>query len=161
MKFSESYIGRLRRKVGHDLIKVPGGRIVIEDSEGRVLLQQRSDFGIWGLPAGCPEDVETASESIKREVLEETGLEVLELIPFGYSSNPNYEIVEYPNGDLIHAYSLLFVCRSWRGRLVQSNEESLALAFFALDALPEMIPNHRRTLTMYIQHKQTGQFQLD
>jgi 8-oxo-dGTP pyrophosphatase MutT (NUDIX family) len=159
--FAESYLGRLRQKIGHDLIKVPGGRIVIEDARGQVLLQQRADFAIWGLPAGCPEGRETAGESIRRETLEETGLEVLELTPFGYSSNPDYEIVEYPNGDLIHAYSLLFVCSRWRGQLVQSNEESLALAFFALDALPEMILNHRRTLSMYIQYKQTGQFQLD
>jgi ADP-ribose pyrophosphatase YjhB (NUDIX family) len=159
--FSESYIGRLRRQVGHDLIKVPGGRIVIEDAKGHVLLQQRVDFGIWGLPAGCPESNETASESITREVFEETGLEVLELIPFGYSSNPDYEIVEYPNGDLIHAYSLLFVCRRWEGHLIQSNVESLAVVFYALDALPAMIPNHRRTLEMYLQYKQTGQFQLD
>ena len=161
MRFSESYIGRLRQKVGHDLIKVPGGRIVIEDTEGRVLLQQRSDFGIWGLPAGSPEDGETAIESIRREVFEETGLEVLELVSFGYSSDPEYEIVEYPNGDRIHAYSLLFACRHWRGQFVQSNEESLALAFFSLDKLPAMMPNHKRTLEMYLTYKQTGQFQLD
>jgi ADP-ribose pyrophosphatase YjhB (NUDIX family) len=161
VSFSESYIGRLRQKVGHDLIKVPGGRIVIEDTEGRVLLQRRSDFRIWGLPAGSPENVETASESIKREAFEETGLEVLELVPFGYSSNPEYEIIEYPNGDRIHAYSLLFVSGRWQGQPVQSNEESLAVAFFSLDALPAMIPNHRRTLEMYVNYKQTGHFQLD
>jgi 8-oxo-dGTP pyrophosphatase MutT (NUDIX family) len=161
MRFSESYMGRLRQKVGHDLIKVPGGRIVIEDADGRVLLQQRADFEIWGLPAGSPEDCETASESIRREVFEETGLHVLDLACFGYSSNPAYEIVEYPNGDCIHAYSLLFLCRCWQGELIQANDETLALAFFPLDALPSMILNHRRTLEMYVTHKQTGQFQLD
>lgn len=161
MKFSESYLGRLRRNVGHDLIQVPGGRIVLEDAAGCVLLQQRSDFGIWGLPAGSPEVGETISESMKREVLEETGLQVLELGCFGYSSNPAYETITYPNGDVIHAYSLLFFSRRWQGQLMQCNEESLALAFFSLDELPEMISNHRRTLKMYIKYKQAGEFQLD
>ena len=161
MRCPDSYLGRLRQKVGHDLIKVPGGRIVIEDAEGRVLLQKRSDFGVWGLPAGSPEDHETAADSIKREVLEETGLQVLDLECFGYSSNPIYEIITYPNGDVVHAYSLMFRSRCWRGQLVRSNDESLALAFFPLNELPEMIRNHRRTLDMYLTYNQTGEFQLD
>lgn len=161
MKFSETYLGRLRAKVGHDLIKVPGVRILLKDAAGRVLLQKRADFGIWGLPAGSPEANETASESIKREVFEETGMRILELSCFGYSSNPEYEIITYPNGDVIHCYSLLFVTRQWQGQLIESNEESLALAFFSLDELPEMIPNHKKTLEMYVNYKQTGKFQLD
>jgi 8-oxo-dGTP pyrophosphatase MutT (NUDIX family) len=161
LKFSDSYMGRLRQKVGHDLIKVPGGRMVMADAEGRVLLQQRSDFGLWGLPAGSPEEGESAADSIRREVLEETGLEVLELDCFGYSSNPEFEIITYPNGDMIHAYSLLFYSRRWQGQLIESNDESLALAFFSLNNLPEMIPNHRRALQMYRRYKETGQFQLD
>ena len=161
MKFSDSYLGRLRRKVGHDLIKVPGARIVIEDAEGRVLLQKRADFGIWGLPAGSPEESETAADTIRRETLEETGLQLVELGCFGYSSNPAYEIITYPNGDVVHAYSLMFYCRRWEGALDSSNDESLALAFFPLDALPEMVRNHRRTLEMYAVYKQTGRFQFD
>ena len=161
MKFSETYLGRLRAKVGHALIKVPGGRVVLEDAAGRILLQKRADFGIWGLPAGSPEANETASESIKREILEETGLHVLELVCFGYSSNPEYEIITYPNGDVVHAYSLLFVSHRWEGKLDPSDDESLALAFFPLDELPEMLPNHKRTLEMYARYQQTGAFQLD
>lgn len=161
MKFSETYLGRLRAKVGHDLIKVPGGRIVIEDAAGRVLLQKRADFGIWGLPAGSPEDNESAGDSIKREVLEETGLHILELDCFGYASNPEYEIITYPNGDVVHCYSLLFISHRWQGRLGAPNEESLELRFFSLDELPEMIANHKRTLEMYVEYKQNGKFQLD
>ena len=159
--FSETYLGNLRRKVGHALVKVPGGRIVLEDADGRVLLQKRSDFGTWGLPAGSPELNETASESIRREVLEETGLRVLDLECFGYSSNPEFEIITYPNEDMVHAYCLLFCSRRWQGELLESSEETLALAFFSPSELPEMMGNHRRTLSMYAEYKHTGRFQLD
>jgi histidine triad (HIT) family protein len=158
---SDSYLGQLRLKVGHALVKVPGGRIVLEDTEERVLLQKRSDFGLWGLPAGSPELTETASESIRREVLEETGLRVLDLECFGYSSNPEFEIITYPSEDVVHTYCLLFCSRRWQGELIESSEETLALAFFSLAELPEMIANHRRTLSMFAEYKHTGRFQLD
>ena len=161
MKFSDTYIGRLRQKIGPDLLQVPGGRIVLEDRAGRVLLQKRSDFGIWGLPAGSPEMGESARTSIKREVFEETGLVVSRLNCFGYSSNPAYETVRYPNGDLIHCYSLLYYTTEWTGELIESNNESIELGFFPTDNLPEMVRNMRRTVTMYLQYKETGEFQLD
>ena len=161
MKFSETYIGRLREKIGNDLLQVPGGRIILEDKEGRVLLQKRSDFGVWGLPAGSPEVGDSASESIKREVLEETGLVVSGLKCFGYSSNPEYETIQYPNGHLIHCYCLLYYATDWDGELIESNSESVALGFFATDELPEMLRNMRRTVEMYQRYKETGEFQLD
>jgi 8-oxo-dGTP pyrophosphatase MutT (NUDIX family) len=161
MNFADSYLGRLRKKVGHDLLKVPGGRIILEDSKGKILLQKRSDFGVWGLPAGSPEEGDTASESIRREVFEETGLTLNHLECFGYSSNPAYEIFTYPNGDQVHCYSLLFYSRDWQGTPIDSNEETLALDFFSPADLPEMTRNHRRTVAKYLVYKQTGQFQLD
>ncbi|TCM85150.1 NUDIX domain-containing protein [Paenibacillus sp. BK033] len=41
-------------------IVVTGGAI-IRDSNGRVLLQQRSDYGDWGLPGGGMNPGETIS----------------------------------------------------------------------------------------------------
>lgn len=161
MNFSESYLGRLRTHVGNTLIHVPGGRMVLEDKNGKVLLQKRSDFGIWGLPAGSPEMGESASESIKREVIEETGLIISKLNCFGYSSNPDYEIITYPNGHKIHCFSLLFFTTEWTGDLIETNSESLELRFFSTDNLPEMTPNMRKTIEKYLRYKETGDFQLD
>ena len=160
MGFSESYFGKLRKKVGHDLVIVPGGRIVLEDVQGRILLQRRSDFGIWGLPAGSPEEGESASESIRREALEETGLTVIELGCFGHSSSPEHEVFTYPNGDVVHAHSLCFFSRRWEGELSTEDDETLDLRFFHPDALPEMMARHRRTIAMYRRYKETGEFQL-
>lgn len=155
------YIRDLREHIGTQTIKVPGGRAILANPEGKVLLQKRTDFGIWGLPAGCPEADETALESIVREVFEETGLTMLDPRCIGYSSNPAYECIEYPNGDLIHCYSLIFVATSWRGEMIERNDEMEALAFFELDSLPELLPNMRRSIEMYRHYRRTGEFQLD
>ncbi|MEK3701485.1 NUDIX domain-containing protein [Paenibacillus sp. FSL R10-2199] len=56
-------------------IIVTGGAI-IKDKYGRILLQQRSDYGDWELPGGGMEAGETIEETMIREVKEETGLEV-------------------------------------------------------------------------------------
>ena len=43
MSFADTYLGKLRQKVGSDLIQVPGGRIIMEQSDGKILLQKRTD----------------------------------------------------------------------------------------------------------------------
>src|SRR3989442_9686504 len=47
---------------------------VIVDRRGRLLLQQRSDGGQWGLPGGSVEIGESLAEAVRREVHGETGL---------------------------------------------------------------------------------------
>jgi 8-oxo-dGTP pyrophosphatase MutT (NUDIX family) len=90
-KFSESYLGQLREVIGNRLVLMPGCRIVIEGGAGQILLQQRADFGLWGLPGGSAELGESIESVITREVAEETGLQVSDVRPFGYASNPAYE----------------------------------------------------------------------
>ena len=75
--FADSYVGQLRLLVCSRILLMPGARIVIEDTDERVLLQLRSDFDIWGLPGGMPEPGESVKQAIEREVFEETGLRVL------------------------------------------------------------------------------------
>ena len=64
-----------------DLSRVIGVRAsvsaVIFDPRGRLLLQQRSDGGQWGLPGGSVEIGESLREAVIREVGEETGLRVI------------------------------------------------------------------------------------
>lgn len=163
--FSDSFLGKLRKKVGHDLVQVPAARIVLEDAEGRILLQHRRDFRKWGLPGGHPEEGESISECIRREVIEETGLRVSEVTPFGYSSTAPLELTTYPNEDRIHSFTLLFHSRQWTGSLVSSNEETLAARFFSneelLEILPEMLNNERTSLLSYLHFKKSNLFQLD
>jgi 8-oxo-dGTP pyrophosphatase MutT (NUDIX family) len=160
MAFAESYLGRLRALVGSRLLLVPGTRIIIERDDSRVLLQLRSDFGVWGIPGGGPEEGESIGEAIVREVLEETGLTIRDPQPFGYACNPGVETVQFPNGDCCQFFSLMFFTHRFEGILKIDDGESLALDWFDPHHLPEMLPNMRRSVEAYLQFKATGVFQL-
>jgi len=66
----------LERDSAHALGIRPAVSAVIFDRRGRLLLQQRSDGGQWGLPGGSVEIGESVRSAIQREVREETGLTV-------------------------------------------------------------------------------------
>jgi ADP-ribose pyrophosphatase YjhB (NUDIX family) len=116
---------------------------IIRNAAGEVLLQRRSDNGQWGLPGGSIEIGESAAAAIRREVCEETGLEVEPLRLVGVYSDPAFQVVRYADGNVVHYVSLFFACRPLAGQLCTS-EETLELGFFDPRALPEgVLPMHR------------------
>ncbi|HEY8597130.1 MAG TPA: NUDIX domain-containing protein [Thermomicrobiales bacterium] len=158
-----SYIQGLRRFIGHERIITPGVRAIIRDGAGRLLMQRRSDFGTWGLPAGGMELDESVTTALAREVVEETGLRVIRATPFGIYSDPKYAVT-YPNGDQIQPFTLAFLVEEWSGEPVADGDESLQLAFFALDALPpdeQIHPPHRKTLLDFQRFIANGTFIVD
>lgn len=158
--FDKSYIGKLRSLVGNRLLLLPGVRIVIENAQGQILLQLRSDLKAWGLPGGIPEAGESLEACVIREVGEETGLLVQDVRPFGFADDPSQETVTYPNGDRTQFFVLLCYSRSFDGEARIADEESLAVEWFAADALPEMLPNMAQTIEAYRAFMQTGDFQM-
>jgi 8-oxo-dGTP pyrophosphatase MutT (NUDIX family) len=159
-EFAESYLGRLRAVVGDRLLLVPGARIVIEDSGGRVLLQQRSDFGLWGLPGGNAEEGESLESVVVREVVEETGLTVSDVKPFGFGCDPAHETITFPNGDRCQFFALMFFTKSFVGVAAITDDESSALVWFDLGNLPTLLPNMARSLEAYRRFKTSGEFQM-
>lgn len=110
---------------------------VVFDADGRILLQHRADFDTWGLPGGSIESGETLTESVVREVKEETGLDVEVVRLIGAYSEPTYTTTRYPDGNVIHYVSLTFECRVTGGHLRPQRGESKAVGFFDPHALPE------------------------
>lgn len=109
--------------------------VFVFDKEDRVLLHLRSDNECWAHPGGFMELGESVEETARREVFEETGLRLGALGLFGIYSGPDKEMT-LPNGDEVACVDIMFTCREFEGRLQQENEESLAVKFFPLDALP-------------------------
>lgn len=113
-----------------------GAAAIIVNDEGKILLQNRSDKNIWGLPGGCQELGERFQDTIIREVKEETNLDVreedLELIDIvSGMSRKN----EYPNGDVVINNTVLYCIRKYSGEL-KWDSESKEMKFFHLDELP-------------------------
>jgi len=121
----------------------PSVAAIIINADGHVLLQRRSDNGLWGLPGGGVEIGESVSTAIVREVREETGLTVEIDRLVGVYSDPRFQVVRYADGNVVHYINTLFVCRIVGGTL-QTCEETLDLQFFDPARLPgDMLRTHR------------------
>ncbi len=128
------YIKELRALVGHRPIIMAGAAGLVVDTEGRLLMQKRTDNGLWGLPGGSMEPGESIEETVRREVLEETGLRLRTMQLFGVFSGADYFYV-YPNGDQIYDLCVVFLTRDFGGNLFPGHE-SQEVGFFPLKALP-------------------------
>lgn len=117
---------------------------------GRILLQRRSDNGLWGVPGGSLEKGESVTEAILREVREETGLRVEVVRLIGVYSDPAFQVVRYPDGKVVHYVTSFFECRILGGEL-SICEETLELAYFDPGNLPpDTVPIHRIRIDDYL-----------
>jgi len=112
--------------------------------EERILLAHRRDIDWWNLPGGGMEVGETVDEAIRREVREETGLEVeVESLVGVYSKPQKQEIV------------LTFRCHITGGVLTVT-EETCESSYFAPDKLPyNTLPKHRQRIEDALLKQQT------
>ena len=115
-----------------------GVGVIVLDEGRRVLLEQRSDCGFWGLPGGRVEPGESIAQTAVREVLEETGLDVEIISLLGIYSDPSEgRLVTYPGESIpVHLVDALFEARITGGSLRRS-AESDRLEFFSLAELPQ------------------------
>lgn len=156
-----SYIQNLRTKIGHSKFIHPAARIIIENEKGEILFIERADNGKLGIPAGALEEGETIEECIRREVLEETGLELLEVELIGISSDPKTESVTYPNGDEIQYFTVEFFSNKWKGELKpQSKAEVKSALFMSIDKIKSLPLNETKTFHTLRSYRRSGTVQL-
>ena len=132
------YIMDLRGYVGHNPLIMVSACVLILNERKQLLLQKRRDNGFWSYPGGSMELGESFEECAKREVLEETGLECLELTYFTNMSGEKMHYV-YPNGDEVYIAEIVFICDKYKGDLKIQESEVLEQCFFDLDKLPDNI----------------------
>ncbi|WP_405432031.1 NUDIX hydrolase [Micromonospora sp. NBC_00617] len=110
--------------------------VFVQDEQGRLLLIQRTDNGLWALPGGAQDFGEYIAETAVRETLEETGIEIAVTGVVGIYSNPNH-VVEYSDGEVRQQFSACFRGRYLSGKPAVSDESSAVrwVAQYELDDL--------------------------
>jgi 8-oxo-dGTP pyrophosphatase MutT (NUDIX family) len=148
------YVEELRRLVGTRPLLLPGANVLVFDEAGRVLLQRRRDTGEWGVIGGNIELDETVEEAARREVREETGLEVGALTLVDVVAGPRFQRT-YPNGDVVHAVGAVFATSDVRGEPRPDMSEGVELRYFRLDDLPVelMHESSRLVLERYLERR--------
>ena len=117
-----------------------GVGVIVFDERGWIVLEQRGDCGLWGLPGGRLEPGETIAEAAVREVEEETGLQVEIVSLLGVYSDPEeYRLVTYPGEDeSVHIVDVVLEARIVGGTL-RASAESLKVGYFPPDDFPSEI----------------------
>jgi 8-oxo-dGTP pyrophosphatase MutT (NUDIX family) len=146
------FIEQLRERIGTDLLWLPGVAAVVLRTSPRngaveVLLVQRADNNAWTVVTGILDPGEEPAVGAVREVLEETGVVARPERLVWAHATPE---IEYPNGDRSVFLSLCFRCDWVRGEPQAADDESVAAAWFPLDALPPMSDDQRRRIDLAV-----------
>ena len=121
----------------------PGVAAVVLDPEGRILLHRRAVGDGWAPPSGSIERGEDLRSALVRELEEETALTVEVNRLIGVYSDPNFQIVDYPDGRRVHFVTCLFACRPQGGEF-KGSVEGVEWGWFYPSSLPvELLPYAR------------------
>ncbi|MBO0689297.1 MAG: NUDIX hydrolase N-terminal domain-containing protein [Candidatus Dormibacteraeota bacterium] len=131
-------LGTLRRQLeletGYATPKV-GVRGAVFDARHRVLLVRERSDGRWSLPGGWCDVLESPSESVCREVLEEAGVAAR-------ATHLVAVVDRQHRGEAppraFHIYNLLFLCTQVGGAAAPDRTETSEVGWFELDALPTL-----------------------
>lgn len=114
---------------------LPATSAIVVRADHRILVQQRSDNRLWGLPGGAVDIGESLVDAVRREVREESGYDVEVVRMSGIYSDPADQIVSYPDGNVIHYVSANFECRVVAGS-PRVDDESLQQRWVDARQLP-------------------------
>ena len=119
------YIKYIRGKVGHDLL-ILVVVIGVAEKDGKILMVRKKGQRNFGLPGGFIDIGETAEETLKREMREETSLQATPTGLLGVYTN--YPVQTYPNGDKAHVIHIVLAC-TVKGTPVPDGDEIEEIKF--------------------------------
>jgi ADP-ribose pyrophosphatase YjhB (NUDIX family) len=111
---------------------------VVGDDEGRLLLIQRADSGVWLYPTGWADVGYSPSEVAIKEVREETGIRCEVVRPLAILDGLRAGFSRVP------LYSLVFLCQAVGGELSPHPLECLDAGWFSEDTLPTPVASFDR-----------------
>ncbi|PNW57432.1 UNVERIFIED_CONTAM: NUDIX hydrolase [Euhalothece sp. KZN 001] len=130
---------------------ITGATIVPILENGEIVLVRRKDTGEWGLPGGIIDWGEDVSTAAKRELWEETGLEIIEIrrLVGVYSARDR--------DPRIHSISILVEADVQGNLAVQDNLEISEAKAFSPETLPfgGLAHDHERQLKDFLEGKTT------
>ena len=165
-----------------ELLAKPGVGGIIEQTLNGVqyiLIQERFkddaplESGMIEIPAGKIREFENIFDCLRREIFEETGLEVIEIEGEHESAiieNNGYKVLSYIpfacSQNIKGDYPIMvqtFICRV-KGNIISQSNETKNVRWVSLDALKEMLlnqeesfyPMHITTLKRYIKYNTLG-----
>ena len=147
LNFSANYGGypvlfrmSLDERVSHIPFIQTGSAIIIENEKQEILLQERTDKNIWGLPGGCQELGEQLEDTAIREAYEETGIKLNKdnLVLINTLSGETRKN-SYPNGDIVYNNTSLYLAKilTSDAKNMKGDSDTKRLKFFSLNNLPE------------------------
>jgi 8-oxo-dGTP pyrophosphatase MutT (NUDIX family) len=163
LPFEGSYLWQVRQKVGHDLVLIPGAALAAQREDGLVLFARRGDNRTWCLPGGGAEVGGSFARTAIDELREETGLvaDPADLIPAACFSDAARHTLHYPNGDVAHYFSMLFLVRRWEGEPMPDGAETTELRFGDPADPPQPFEESTaRALELLLAHLRHGTFQV-
>lgn len=108
---------------------------------GRILLIRRANEpfkGRWAIPGGRIEENESAEDCLRREMKEETGLDVEPVKLIGIYSDPKRD----PRGIIAAAYLVKRV-----GGMPKAGSDASAFAWFGPGKLPPLAADHAKIIS--------------
>ena len=146
------YVAEMRRIVGRRPILLVAAGVIVQATDGTVLLARRADDGLWALPGGALELGESLEDAARRELLEETGLATGDLRLLDVYSGAEF-FLEYPNGDQAYVVGATFLARDIDGRMAQPDGHEVAqLQYFVPSALPSEMSTYTHLLLDRCRH---------
>ncbi|HYQ66726.1 NUDIX domain-containing protein [Actinophytocola sp.] len=119
-----------------------------QDETGRILMIRRTDNDLYAIPGGALELGDTLTQTVQREVMEETGIAVKVTGLIGVYSDPEH-VIEFTDGEVRQEFSICFRADPTGSDLRTSDEskEVLWVAPTDLEAL-----NIHPTIRLRIRH---------
>jgi ADP-ribose pyrophosphatase YjhB (NUDIX family) len=135
---------------------MPTADAAVIDDDGRILLIQRADDGLWAMPGGAIHMEETAAEGAAREAREEAGVEVDVMDLVGV-----YDSRYCASGSPLQLYMFTFLCQLVDVVEASTPDEVLATAWFAESELPALSAGHDRRVPDVFRFLRDGRVAFD
>ncbi|MFF0145972.1 NUDIX domain-containing protein [Amycolatopsis sulphurea] len=138
---------------------VPSVTAVVRDDKGRVLLIHKIDNDLWALPGGGHDVGERITDTVVREVREETGLNVEVVRLVGTYTDPRH-VMAYDDGEVRQQFSLCFEGRWVYGEPREDGTETKAVRWVSPDELDvlNIHPSMRLRIDHALDETRTGPY---